>query len=85
MNVKLLPPFFYRICLVQMKITKRFEHLVTFVEDEMLKVAQVQLLGSDEGQNTSGGSNHDVRAVRLQSLLVLLDIESTKEHSNLLQ
>lgn len=49
----------------------------------MLEGFEVQLLGSDEGEDTAGGSNHDVWAVRLQGLFVFLDVKSSKEYSNL--
>ena len=52
-----------------------FKHLVALVQDEMLQVLQGQLLALDEGENSAGGSHHDMRAVVFQHLLVLSDGE----------
>ena len=59
-------------------------HFVALVENEMLDVFEVELLGPDEGQDTAGGSHHDVRAVALQHLLVFGDGQTTEEHAILL-
>ena len=57
------------------------EHFVALIEDEMLDVFEVELLGADEGEDAAGGSHHDVRAVALQHLLVLGDRQTAEEHT----
>ena len=47
----------------------------------MLDVFEVELLGPDEGQDTAGGSHHDVRAVALQDLLVFGNGQTAEKHA----
>ena len=49
----------------------------------MLEVLGVEGLVSNQGQDATGGAHHNVGAVVLQRLLVLLDGDATKEHRNL--
>jgi hypothetical protein len=49
----------------------------------VLDVLQVQLLALDKGQQTAGGADDDVGAVRFQDLLVLRDGKTTKKHADL--
>ena len=58
---------------------QRFQHLVTLIENEMLRLLQLQVLILDQGQNTSGGADHNVGAVILERFMVLLDAGSTVE------
>merc|ERR1719318_2554734 len=62
---------------------KLLRHLVTLVQDEMFQVLERKFLASDESQNPARGSHHDMRAVRLQNLLVLGNGKTTEKHSNL--
>ena len=55
------------------------EHLVALVEDEVADVAGDQQLLVNEGEDAAGGSDHHVRVVLLQDLLVLLDGEASEE------
>ena len=73
------------ICLKSenMVLTECFKHLVTFVQDKMLDMFHVEALVADQSQNSSRGSNYNVRAVCFQDLLVLLDGHATKENGNL--
>ena len=66
-----------------MPLTQLFQHLVTLVKDEMLDVLGVEGLVLHQSQDATGGPDHDVRAVVLQGLLVLLDADTTKEHRDL--
>ena len=50
----------------------------------MLDVFEIELFGTDEGEDTSGCSHHNVRAVALQHLLVFGDGQTTEEHAILL-
>ena len=50
----------------------------------MLDVFEIELFGTDEGEDTTGCSHHDVRAVALQHLLVFGDGQTTEEHAILL-
>ena len=47
----------------------------------MLDVFEVELLGPDKGQDTAGGSHHDVRAVALQDLLVFSNGQTAEKHA----
>ena len=49
----------------------------------MLDVLGVEGLVLDQGQDSPRGTHHDVRAVVLQHLLVLLDADTTKEDRDL--
>ena len=49
----------------------------------MLDVLQVQGLVADQSQDASWRAHHDVGAVLLQDVLVLLDGHATKEHGRL--
>ena len=60
-----------------------FKHLIALIQDEVFDVLQVELLALDEGQDTSGGSNDDVRTIGLQDLLVLGDGQAAKKDANL--
>ena len=51
----------------------------------MFDVLQVQLLALDQGQDTAGGSDNHVRAVRLKHGLILGDGQTAEEYSNLLK
>ena len=43
----------------------------------------VQVFVADQSQNSTWGSNNNVRAVGLQDLLILLNGHATEEHSDL--
>ena len=45
----------------------------------MLDVLSVEGLVLDQRQDTSGGTDHNVRAVVLQHLFILLNADTTKE------
>ena len=62
-----------------------FKHLIALIQDEVFDVLQVELLALDKGQDTSGGSNDDVRTIGLQDLLVLGDGQAAKKDANLKQ
>ena len=64
-----------------MELTKRFEHLVTLVENEMLDIFQVEASVASEGEDASRGADDDVRAILLQRILILLDGHSTEENA----
>lgn len=64
-------------------LTKLLQHFVTLIQDEVLDVLEVEGLVSAEGQDAAGGPDHDVGAVVLHHLLVLLDADPTKEHCRL--
>ena len=49
----------------------------------MLDVLGVEGLVLHQSQDATRGPDHDVRAVVLQGLLVLLDADTTKEHGDL--
>ena len=63
--------------------TQLLQHFVTLVQDKVLDVLGVEGLVLDQGQDSSGGTDHDVRAVVLQHLLILLDADTTKEDRDL--
>ena len=64
-------------------LTELLEHLVALVENEVLEVLEVELLAADEGEDPAGRAHHDVRAVRLEHLLVLRDRQTAEEHADL--
>ena len=49
----------------------------------MLHVFQVEGLLPDQSQDSSWRAHHNVGAVAAQGLLILLDVDASKEHSNL--
>ena len=53
------------------------------VQDKVLDVLGVECLVLDQHQDPPWGTDHDVRAVVLQHLLVLLDADTTKEDRDL--
>ena len=63
--------------------TKLLQHLIALIQDVMLDVLQVEGLVTAEGQDATGSPHHNVRAVALQHLLILLDADPTKEHGRL--
>lgn len=64
-------------------LTELLEHLVALVEDEMFDVTQVECLVAGQRQDPSRCSNHNVRTVLLQHLLVFLYRQPSKEHCHL--
>lgn len=46
----------------------------------MLDILQTERLVPDQGEDTAGSSDNDVRAVLLQDVLVFLDRQATKEY-----
>lgn len=65
------------------KHTQLLQHLVALVQNEILEVLQIQLLGAHQRQNTARGADYDVWAVALQHFLILLDWQASKENSHL--
>lgn len=65
--------------------TNLVEHLVTLIEDEALDVAEAELLVSDEGVQTTGSGDDDVRVSFLvgKELNVLLHGSTTVEDGGL--
>lgn len=65
--------------------TDLIEHLVALIQNESLNTAESELLLPDEGIETSGCRNDDVRMrlLVLQNLLVLLDVGTAVEHGRL--
>ena len=63
--------------------TELFEHLITLIKDEVLDVFQVEGLLPDQSQDSSWCAHHNVGAVAMQGLLILLDVDASKEYSNL--
>lgn len=49
----------------------------------MLDVFEVECLVPDECQDPAWGTHHDVRAVGLHHLLILLDADAPEEHGRL--
>lgn len=64
-------------------LTKLLKHLVAFVQDEVLDVLEVETLVAGQSQDAARGAHHNVGAVLLQHLLVLLDGQAPKEHRHL--
>jgi hypothetical protein len=60
-----------------------FEHLVALIQDEVFDILQVQFLALDESQDTPGGSDDNMRAVRFQDLLVFGDGKASEKDANL--
>lgn len=61
------------------------EHLVALVEDKAVDVTKTKFLVTNEGIETTGSGNHNMRMVLLvrQSLVVLLNVDTTVEDSGL--
>ena len=64
-------------------LTQLLQHFVTLVQDKVLDVLGVEGLILDQGQDSSRGTNHNMGAVVLQNLLILLDADTTKEDRDL--
>lgn len=60
--------------------TKLFQHLVAFIQYKVFQVAEIELLVAHQSKNTARGANNDVRAVVLEGLFVLLNIQASEEH-----
>ena len=58
---------------------ERFQHLVTFVQDEMLDVFEIERTLSGKRQDTSGSTDHNVRAILLEGLFILLNGHATEK------
>jgi hypothetical protein len=65
------------------KLTQLLQHFVALVKDEMFQVLQVELLVANEGEDSAGCANDNVRCHGLESFLVLLDWHSSEEDANL--
>jgi len=64
--------------------TEGLEHLVALIEDEVLAVRQVEVLGLDEREDAARGADEDVRGVvALEDVLVRLDRRATVENGGL--
>ena len=63
------------------RLTKLFEHFVALVQDEVLDFGGIENLISDEGVETAGGGDHNVRALGLvsESVGVLRHRSATEE------
>ena len=59
-------------------LTKLVQHFVALVQNEVLDVLGIEGLVSDQSQNPARSTHHNVRTVVLQSLLVLLDGDTTE-------
>ena len=66
-----------------LELTQLLQHFVALIQDKVLDVLGVERLVLDQGQDPPRGTHHDVRAVVLQHLLVLLDADTTKEDGDL--
>lgn len=67
------------------ELTNLVEHLITLVKNESLDVTKGQLLIPNQGVETTGGGDHNVRVslLVLEKLNVLLNGGTTVEHSGL--
>ena len=63
-------------------LTKLFQHLVTFIKDEVLDMLEIKCFLACQSQYSARCANDNVWAVGLEGLLVLLDADATKEHWN---
>ena len=59
------------------------QHFVALVQDKVLDALEVEGLGADEAEDAARGADHDVRAVLLQGLLVLVDGHTAEEDGDL--
>lgn len=64
-------------------LTELFKHLITFIQDKVFNVFEVEALISSQGQDAARGPHDNMRAVLLQHLFILLDRQTTKKHSDL--
>ena len=64
-------------------LTKLVQHLVALVEHKVFDVLEVEVPGSDQSHQPTGCSDHDVRTVGAQHLLVLLHRHSAEEDGDL--
>ena len=64
------------------KITKWLEHLVTFIKDEMSHILEWEILLSGKSKYPSRCANHNMRALILQQIFMLPDVNSSIEDSN---
>lgn len=65
------------------KPTKLFQHFVTLIQDEVFDVLQIECLAATESKHPAGGADHDVGAVLLQDLLILLHGHAAEENGDL--
>lgn len=64
------------------KITKRLEHLVTFIKDEMTHILEGEILLSSKSKYPARCANHNMRTFILQQIFMLPDVNSSVEDSN---
>lgn len=64
-------------------LTELLKHLVTLVQYKVLHIMKVEGLLSHKGQYTPRGTNHNMRTIALQCLLVLLNTYATKKDGDL--
>jgi len=62
---------------------ERFQNTITFVQNEVLDVVQLERLLPGEAQDTAGRAHHNVRTIILDNISVRLDGDTTVEDSSL--
>ncbi len=67
------------------QLTELFQHLVAFIENVVLQMLEVKLLGLDERQDSAGRADHNVGAVGLEHGFVLGDCHAAKENTDLIR
>lgn len=63
--------------------TELLQHLIALIQDEVFDVLEAEGLVADESEDTPRRPHHNVWAVLLHHLLVLLDGQAAEEHCHL--
>ena len=66
-----------------MELTKGIEHFVTFIENKVFDIFQVQWSVADQSLETTWSCDDNMRWILLQCFLVLVDWHTTEKYSNL--
>ena len=66
-----------------MELTKGIKHFVTFIENKVVDIFQVQWSVADQSLETTWSCDDNMRWVLLQCFLVLVDWHTTEKYSNL--
>ena len=66
-----------------MELTKGIKHFVTFIENKVFDIFQVQWSVADQSLEPTRSCDHNMRWILLQCFLVLVDWHTTEKYSNL--
>ncbi len=63
-------------------LTQLLQHLVTFIQNKVFDMLQIQCIRSNKRQDTTRRAHYNMRAVLFECVLVLFDTNTTKKHAH---